>query len=587
MINQSNVLYIDLERKSFYIRDRSELFNKWLGGIGVALQLYKEEAVKSANPFDPGNVIIFAIGPLTSLYPLASKVVAVFKSPLTGNYGESHAGGRSATAIRSAGYGAIVIKGVSDRPIYLVISEKGVQFKDAATIWGMRSTFTVGRVLREASPGAGLRTIMRIGRAGENLVRYACVVSETYRHFGRMGLGAVFGSKKLKALIIYGKSSIRLPKIKIYRDTYDEAYKLAVKSGLMKKYHELGTPMNVLPINALGALPTRNLSEAKFEWAEQISGENLAAKKLGRRVACSHCPVACIHLATIRETYPDEPYFYKTTFVSYDYELLYSLGSMLGISDINGLLKLIDEVELEGLDAISTGVVLAWATEAYKKGIVKLNDLLVDLDWGKANSYREAVNLIVDQPNEFYKNLAMGVDHASKIYGGQEFALSFGGNEMPGYHTGPAAYIGYLIGSRHSHLDAAGYSIDQKMRNLSPSEIVDKLIEEESWRQILSSLVVCYFARGIYEPSMVKKTLSTLGYELDEEELKELGKRIYEEKQALKASQGFKPNELRIPERIFEVPTFHGLIDKNYIRMALEYYSQIFNMITKKNSTFK
>jgi aldehyde:ferredoxin oxidoreductase len=587
LINQSNVLYIDLGRKSFYVKNRSDLFDKWLGGVGVALQLYKEEAVKSANPFDPGNTIVFAVGPLTNLYPLASKVVAVFKSPLTGNYGESHAGGRSATAIRSAGYGAIVIKGVSDRPIYLVISDKGVQFKDAATLWGMRSTFTVGRVLREALPGAGLRTIMRIGRAGEKLVRYACVITETYRHFGRMGLGAVFGSKKLKALIIHGKSSIYMPKIKIYRDTYDEVYKLAVKSGLMKKYHELGTSMNVLSINALGALPTRNLSEAKFEGAEQISGEDLAAKKLGRRVACSHCPIACIHLATIREPYPDEPYFYKTTFVSYDYELLYSLGSMLGISDTSGLLKLIDEVEVGGLDAISTGVVLAWATEAYKKGLIKLGDSLVDLDWGKADAYREAVKLIIDQPNEFYKALAMGVDYASKIYGGSEFALSFGGNEMPGYHTGPAAHIGYLIGSRHSHLDAAGYSIDQKIKNLSPQEIVDKLIEEESWRQILSSLVVCYFARGIYEPSIVKKALNALGYELDEERLKELGRRIYEDKQALKASEGFKPYELRFPERIFEVPTFHGSINKNYMKAALEYYSQIFNEIIKKSSNLK
>ncbi|MCP8314682.1 MAG: aldehyde:ferredoxin oxidoreductase, partial [archaeon] len=192
-MNQNNVLYIDLERKSFHVKNRSELFNEWLGGVGVALQLYKEEAVKGADPFDPGNSIVFATGPLTDFYPLASKVVAVFKSPLTGNYGESHAGGRSATAIKSAGYEAIVIKGVSDRPIYLVISEKGVQFRDAATLWGMRSTYTVGRVLREALPGAGLRTIMRIGRAGEKLVRYACVVTETYRHFGRMGLGAVFG----------------------------------------------------------------------------------------------------------------------------------------------------------------------------------------------------------------------------------------------------------------------------------------------------------------------------------------------------------------------------------------------------------
>ncbi|NWG08917.1 MAG: aldehyde:ferredoxin oxidoreductase [Nitrososphaerales archaeon] len=581
-MNQNNVLYIDLERKCFHVRNRSDLFNEWLGGVGVALQLYKEEAVRGATPFDPGNVIVFAIGPLTAFYPLASKVVAVFKSPLTGNYGESHAGGRSATAIRSAGYEAIVIKGVSDRPIYLVISEKGVQFRDAATLWGMRSTYTVGRVLREALLGAGVRTIMRIGRAGEKLVRYACVVTETYRHFGRMGLGAVFGSKKLKALIIYGKSSIRAPKIKVYRDAYDEIYGLAIKSDSMKKYHELGTALNVLPLNALGALPTKNLTSNKFEEAERISGESLASNKLGRRVACSHCPVACIHLATIREPYPDEPYFYKTTFVSYDYEPIYSLGSMLGISNVDDLLKLMDEVERGGLDAMSTGVALAWATEAYKKGFVKSNDVLVDIDWGKVDAYRVAVEFVLNQPNEFYEALAKGIDYASKVYGGKEFALSFGGNEMPGYHTGPAAYIGYLIGSRHSHLDSAGYSLDQKTRGLTPDELVDRLIKEECWRQTLSSLVVCYFSRSIYEPSVVKKALNALGYESNEEELEALGRRIYEEKQALKASEGFDPTSLRAPERIFETPSLHGFIDRDYIRTALEHYSKVFKKIVEK-----
>jgi aldehyde:ferredoxin oxidoreductase len=582
-MDQNNVLYIDLERKSFHVRNRSDLFNEWLGGVGVALQLYKEEAVKGADPFDPGNVITFAIGPLTALYPLASKVVAVFRSPLTGNYGESHAGGRSATAIRSAGYEAIVIKGVSDRPIYLIINEKGVQFKDAATLWGMRSTYTVGRVLREASPGAGVRTIMRIGRAGEKLVRYACVVTETYRHFGRMGLGAVFGSKKLKALIIYGKSSIRVPEIKVYRDTYDGIYRLAITSDSMKKYHELGTAMNVLPLNALGALPTKNLTSNKFGEAESISGESLASNKLGRRVACSHCPVACIHLATIREPYPDEPYFYKTTFVSYDYEPIYSLGSMLGISNVDGLLKLMDEVERGGLDAMSTGVALAWATEAYKKGFVKSNDVLVDIDWGKVDAYRVAVEFVLNQPNEFYEALARGVDYASKVYGGEEFALSFGGNEMPGYHTGPATHIGYLIGSRHSHLDGAGYSIDQKTKGLTPGELIDRLIKEECWRQTLSSLVVCYFARSIYEPSVVNKALNALGYESNEEELEALGRHIYEEKQVLKASEGFDPTSLRVPERIFETPSLHGFIDRDYIRTALEHYSKVFKKIVEKN----
>ncbi|MFQ5762098.1 MAG: aldehyde ferredoxin oxidoreductase N-terminal domain-containing protein, partial [Candidatus Bathyarchaeia archaeon] len=420
-LGPSRVLYVDLEQRSFRVEDRSDLFSRWLGGVGVAVQLYREVAEKNTDPLGRGNVIVLAIGPLTGLYPLASKTAAVFKSPLTGNYGESHGGGRSAIAIRSAGFGGIVVKGVSDRPVYLAVREGRALFRDAATLWGMRSSYTVGRVLREALPGAGVRSIMRIGQAGERLVRYAGVVTETYRHFGRLGLGAVFGSKKLKALIVHGQSAAHPASKKLYREVYDEFYHQATKSDVMKKYHELGTAMNILPLNVLSGLPTRNLLDSRFEDAEKISGEELARTTLGRRVACSHCPVACIHLATIRDPYPDEPYFYKSTFVSYDYEPLYALGSMLGISDQQGLLKLLDEVEVEALDTMSTGVILAWTTEALKKGLVSRGEVLFDLDWGKADEYRKAVRGIVDQPNEFYQALARGVDYASNVYGGSEF----------------------------------------------------------------------------------------------------------------------------------------------------------------------
>ena len=132
----------------------------------------------------------------------------------------------------------------------------------------------------------------------------------------------------------------------------------------MKKYHDLGTAMNVLPLNAIGALPTRNLQSARFEGAEAISGERLAEEYLGRRVACAHCPVACIHLAALRHPYPNEPYFYKTSMIGYDYEPIYAMGSMLGVSDVTGMLQLLDEVEVQGLDVMSAGVALAWATEA-------------------------------------------------------------------------------------------------------------------------------------------------------------------------------------------------------------------------------
>ncbi len=295
----ANILYIDLSKKAYWVERRPELFKQHLGGTGVAIRLLNEECPQGCNALSPDNPIIFAVGPLTGLFPLASKTVAMFKSPHTGNLGESHCGGRSAIAIRMAGYGAIVIKGASDIPIYVAIQGKQVYFRDASSIWGMQSSFTVGRIIRENEPAAGFRTIMRIGGGGERLVSYACVTTETYRHFGRLGLGAVFGSKKLKAVVISGKSSLPISNSKQYREVYDEIYQAAVASTAMQKYHDLGTAENVLPLNELGGLPTRNLKEAKFEGAPGISGETFAEQYLGRRLACSHCPVGCIHIAAL------------------------------------------------------------------------------------------------------------------------------------------------------------------------------------------------------------------------------------------------------------------------------------------------
>jgi len=364
-----NVLHVDLSNKNFRVEDRRDLFERYIGGAGVAIQLLHEECPEGCDALAPDNPIIFAVGPLTGLFPLASKTVAMFKSPHTGNLGESHCGGRSAVAIRMAGYGAIVIKGKSDSPIYIAIHGNRVYFRDASSLWGMKGSST-GRIIREHEPGAGLRTIMRIGRAGEKLVTYACVTTETYRHFGRLGLGAVFGSKKLKAVMIAGKRTLPVLDSNEFKQTYDEIYQAAVASPVMKKYHDLGTAENILPLNKFGGLPTRNLKEASFEGAQKISGETFAEDYLGRRLACSHCPVGCIHIAALREPYEDEPYFYKTSMICYDYEPIYALGSMLGGSDADGFLKLMDRIEVWGIDVMSAGVILAWATEAQEKGII-------------------------------------------------------------------------------------------------------------------------------------------------------------------------------------------------------------------------
>lgn len=517
----SNVLYIDLEKNRFWIEDRRDLFEKYLGGIGVASKLLNDECPIDADPLGPENPVILAVGPLNGLFPLASKMVACFKSPLTKNYGESHAGGRSSIAMRLAGYGAIVIKGESSRPVYLSIHGSRIQFKDASALWGVRSTLTVGRVIRENEGGEGFRSIMRIGRAGERLVSYASLNVDTFRHFGRLGLGAIFGSKKLKALAISGKKSIPVVDPRTYRNVYDEIYDYAVKSPLMKKYHEIGTAVNISPLNEMGALPTMNLKKARFERSTEISGEHLTENYLGRRVACSHCPVACIHIAALREKYESEPYFYKTVLISYDYELIYALGSMLGIGDPEDMLRLMDAVEIYGLDAMYTGTVLSWLTEAMEKHVIDEEQTLGEkAKWGDLDSYLKILRNIVHKPNEFYRMLATGLDEVSGEFGGRDFALTFGGNGMPGYHTGVAAHATYLTGARHSHLDSAGYGIDQDVLSKDerpPSEdLAEKMFEEESWRQILSSLVVCFFSRGIYKPEVVQRALGVVGFRMDQ-----------------------------------------------------------------------
>ena len=570
------ILQIDLTHRAFEIEDRPELFDAGLGGSGVAIRLLDEACPAGADPLGPENPIVFAVGPLVGLYPLASKTVAMFKSPHTGNLGESHAGGRSAVSIRMAGYGAIVIRGESSGPVYLVIEDGMVSFRDASALWGLRSSYTVGSVLREREKGSGHRSILRIGPAGEARVPYACVITETYRHFGRLGLGAVFGSKRLKGIVIVGNRTLPVPDPAGYRRVYDGVYRAATESPSMRKYHDLGTPMNVLPLNELGALPTRNLTAARFESAERISGEAMAEGFLGRRLACAHCPVACIHLAALRTPHPKEPYFYKTSMLGYDYEPLFALGSLLGIDDPAGMLRLMDEVEIQGLDAMSAGVVLAWATEAKARGLLSDADLDgLALAWGDAETYIEAVRRLIAQPTDAFRALSQGVEHASSVYGGSEYALAFGGNEMPGYHTGPGCHLGFLTGARHSHLDSAGYSLDQKLaaqgETPNAERLIDALLAEESWRQVLSSLVICFFARSLYTPDTVCEALATLGIERDEAQLWQDGARILREKTAFKIREGFDVTALRIPERIAQTESPLGVVSMDLMQDGLRH----------------
>ena len=574
----TKVLYVDLDKKDYKIEDRKDLFEKYVGGLGVAVALFEEECLRGVDPYAPENPIVFAIGPLSGHFPVATKTVAVFKSPVTKGYGESYAGGRSAFSIAMAGYGAMVVKGASDKPVYIAVHNYKVQIKDATTLWGMRSTYAVGRVLAEVEPGKGRRTIFRIGPAGERLVCFANVMVEVYRHFGRLGLGAVFGSKKLKAMVISGTNQYPITRRSDYIKAYNDIFNEVVKTGKMRKYHDLGTAVNVRPLNEIKALPTRNLTASRFEHADDISGEVFAETYLIRKISCIPCPIGCIHIASLRIPF-DVGYDYESLYVPYDYEPIFALGSMIGTSTPAGLLKLIERVDRHGLDAMQAGVLLAWITEAYQKGLISESDLNgVKPEWGNVENYLTIVDHMVYSDNEFYATLRKGFRELVEKYGGEDFALHYNGNAMPGYHCGPATVVGYTIGLRHSHLDNAGYSLDQKTLKspLSPEEQVEKLVKEEQWRCLLNSLVICLFARGVYTEENVLKALKAVGLDLTQEDLWRIAKEIYGKRLEIKIrEEGFNPLKLHIAKRVFETETSHGMLSKEQIEKMLKHYVEV------------
>ena len=567
------VLYIDLTNGESFIQEKQDLFEDWMGGTGAGIKLLQEECLSGTDPLSPEAPIILSIGPLNGIFPVATKTVATFKSPLTGELGESYAGGRLSLAMRFAGHEAIVIRGRADRPSYISINDSEVRIKDATSIWGVDAQNT-GVVLREHETGVGRRSIIRIGPAGENLVRYAGVVVDTYRHFGRLGLGATFGSKKLKALVISGTEHVDVPDPKRYKEVYNRLYKTTVQTDVMEKYHDIGTSVNINVLNWLKGLPTKNFILSSFPEGEKIGGEMFAEKYLIRRLSCAGCPIGCVHIAALKSAFSTHHEF-EVRKVSYDYEPIYSLGSNLGIESAEGILQLIDVCERMGLDVMSAGVVLSWATEALEKGLITTRETLdVPMQWNNVDGYSRALENIVNGSNEFYRALARGVDYAAEKYGGRDFAMALGKNEVSGYHTGPASIVGQLVGVRHSHLDNGGYAIDQKAvkKPMDAETMVDEIIKEDNSRGVFNSLVGCLFARGVYTEENIIDSLGAVGIVKTGEELQDLGKRIFDEKYKFKAQEGFDLAQARVPKRFYETVSAQGMVTPETVEEMLRLY---------------
>ncbi|MCJ2165603.1 MULTISPECIES: aldehyde ferredoxin oxidoreductase C-terminal domain-containing protein [unclassified Pseudodesulfovibrio] len=549
---------------------------EYLGGAGLAARLFEKFGFIDRDWDDPEQPVIFAIGPLTGYFPLMSKTCCAFRSPYHNQYTESYAGGKSALSLRFANLDALVVTGKAKRLTALCVGSRRVETRDVEYMRGFDAIHT-GRVLRKIFPGSGRRSILRIGPAGENLSAYACINVDTFRHFGRLGGGTAMGIKNLKAICILGDRGFDLPEGKAYPKLYKHIFEQLTTTEMMAKYHGLGTAVNINPLNELKSLPWKNLQQTSSPNAGGISGETFADDTLLRNAACAGCPVGCIHVGFVREQFQtNNQYLYRQ--VGYDYEPIFSCGGMLEVTDAPQVLRILDVIEKEGLDCMSTGVALAWATEALEKGVISEKETEVKLTWGDAETYMQAVERLGRPTNDFYKLLAQGTLKCAEHYGGADFACVLG-QEMAGYATGEVFFVSEGLGFRHSHLDSGGYAYDQKHEDKDVTKALDFLVNDERERIVLNCMVGCLFSRGVYKDDLLAEALESVGYGVHNESVADIGHRVQKLRWRLRLRMGYRPDQAKIPKRYSEITTWKGPLDTEYMEaLRTGYAARILEM---------
>jgi aldehyde:ferredoxin oxidoreductase len=545
--------------------------NTVVGGSGLAALLFAKYGQADRPWNDPVQPLIFAIGPLTGYFPLMSKTVCAFKSPYHDQYAESHGGGRSAFALRFADLDALVVTGRAARPSCIAVGSRHLEVKEVHYLWG-RDLYATGKMLRSMFKGAGHRSILRIGQAGENGSAMAGINVDSYRHFGRLGGGAVMGSKNLKGIVINGDGSFPLNGSKDYPKLFQDVYTKLTDTDMMSKYHDIGTPINMAVLNEVKMLPIRNLQRTSDPGISGITGEKFAELALLRNAACAGCPVGCIHIGFVRERFRKKHRFIYRQ-VSYDHEPIFAVGSMLCVEDCFAVLAIIDVAEKMGLDIMSAGVALAWATEAMEKGIISEKETIVRLAFGDSEAYKQAIQHLGQGTNEFYRLLGQGTLKAAEHYGGKDFACVLG-QEMGGYATGEVFFASQALGFRHSHLDSGGYSYDQKEKSKDPVKAVDFLVKDEQGRVLLTSMVACLFARGVYTDALLADCLRSVGYGALADSLGAVSKNIQQIRWRTRIATGYRPEDVTIPKRFLEITTGKGPMDAAYLASLKDEYAK-------------
>jgi aldehyde:ferredoxin oxidoreductase len=540
-------LVVDAGAATSYVLPLSdELLRAYIGGAGLGAWLMHHLGPPGVDPLAPAAPLAYVFSPLVGT-PLttSAKFAVVAKSPLTGLLTDALASSHFAIAGKLTGYDAIVVTGACSRPSALLIDGDGARFTDAAELSGLTAAQT-GTRLRQRL-GRGWR-VAAIGPAGERGVRYA-TISHDGRHAGRGGLGAVLGAKKIKAIAVRAAAKVAPADpdavLAAARDLRARSFGPATA-----KYRELGTLANLLAFNAISTLPTRNFQAATFDGAPQLAAEDLAAARQVARHSCASCTIGCEHIYKGRDG--------RKTRV--EYENVFALGPMCGVSDPDAVLAASARCDDLGLDTISAGGTIAWAMECAERG-------LIDAPWlrfGDADALLRMLEQIGERDG-LGDLLAEGSRYAADQIGqgSSAFAPHVKGMEMPGYEprTLHAMALGLAVNARgadHNRSGAYEADLSGELDRFDGGDAhVAAAVETEDRAAIMDSLILCKFLRGVFtEPFEEWAGLlsSVTGWDVDGAELRRTARRIVLAKRVYNLREGWRPADDWLPERLLSEP---------------------------------
>lgn len=553
------VLHVDLSSGKTQVEPLNEDYaKKYIGGIGLGIRMWLDNSKAGVDPFSPENPLILVTGPIAgTMWPTGGNGHAfVSKSPQSFGVGEAKAHGSFGTELKRAGYDAVVLKGKAEKPVYVWIDDDAVQLLDASRLMGKSPSETEDAIREEL--GDYYIRVASIGVAGEKLSRMACVINDKTRACGRTGMGAVMGSKNVKAIAVRGTRDITVAKPDEFME-YVKEFHERMKGPAAQKYRTLGTPENVLVHNSLSCMPTRNFNNSRFEGAEKVSGEVLNDKYLAKIIGCSSCAMRCEHMCVVAEG----PY--KNTMTRMEYETLWALGPYCGVDRLDAIIKGMELTNYYGLDSISAGVTIGFAMDCYERGLLRQDQLDgIDARFGNAEAMVQLVEKIGKREG-VGELLADGVKVASEKIGNgaEKLAAHIKGVETTGYDLRclKTAALGFAVsfrGADHNRHGAYAFDVKGKVNRLVAEKGRGKMVRDmEDIYNLIDSFVVCKFSRGTYYkelPDMAKLYTLVTGIDVTPEELKRCGERIQNAARLFNIREGLGRKDDTLPWKVMHDP---------------------------------